>query len=282
MMDWQTTFDNVVAWLLDRGVRIALVIVGAFILRWVLVNLITRITKGVVLSEEEDQGRKKRLETLLRIFIVATTLAVWILAGLLILDQLGIAIGPFLAAAGIAGVAVGFGGQYIIRDLITGVFIILENQYRIGDVVTIDTITGTVEDITLRTTMMRDLDGVAHHIPHGTIQRVANHSKQFARVNLDIGVSYSSNLDKVIEVINRVGQELAEDPVWGQDVLEAPQFRRVQEFADSAIMMKVLGDVKPLRQWDVAGEFRRRLKRAFDEEGIEIPFPQVVVHKTEE
>lgn len=282
MMDWQTTFENVVAWLLDKGVRIALIIVGAFILRWVLVNLITRITKGVVLSEEEDQGRKKRLETLLRIFIVATSLAVWILAGLLILDQLGIAIGPFLAAAGIGGIAVGFGGQYIIRDLITGVFIILENQYRIGDVVTIDTVTGTVEDITLRTTMIRDLDGVAHHIPHGTIQRVANHSKQFARVNLDIGVSYSSNLDKVIEVINRVGRELAEDPVWGEDVLEAPQFRRVQEFADSAILMKVLGKVKPLRQWDVAGEFRRRLKRAFDEESIEIPFPQVVVHKPEE
>jgi len=281
-MDWQTTVDNVVAWLLDKGVRIALIIVGAFVLRWVLVNLITRITKGVVLSEEEDQGRKKRLETLLRIFIVATTLAVWILAGLLILDQLGIAIGPFLAAAGIAGVAVGFGGQYIIRDLITGVFIILENQYRIGDVVTIDTITGTVEDITLRTTMVRDLDGVAHHIPHGTIQRVANHSKRFARINLDIGVSYASNLDKVIEVINRVGRELADDPEWGQDVLEAPQFRRVQEFADSAILMKVVGDVKPLRQWDVAGEFRRRLKRAFDEEGIEIPFPQVVVHKPEE
>lgn len=196
-----------------------------------------------MLSEEEDVGRKKRLETLLRIFIVATTLGVWILAGLLILDQLGIAIGPFLAAAGIASVAVGFGGQYIIRDLITGVFVILENQYRIGDVVTIDDITGTVEDITLRTTMVRDLDGVAHHIPHGTIQRVANHSKQFARINLDIGVSYSSNLDKVIEVINRVGRELAENPEWRQDILEPPEF---------------------------------------DEEGIEIPFPQVVVHKAEQ
>lgn len=281
-MDWQTTLDNVVAWLLDKGVRIALIIVGAFVLRWALVNLITRITKGVVLSEEEDVGRKKRLETLLRIFVVATTLAVWITAGLLILDQVGIAIGPFLAAAGIAGVAVGFGGQYIIRDLITGVFVILENQYRIGDVVTIDDVTGTVEDITLRTTMLRDLDGVAHHIPHGTIQRVANHSKQFARVNLDIGVSYSSDLDKVIEVINRVGRELTEDPEWSRDIVEPPQFVRVHEFADSAIVVKVLGVVKPLRQWDVAGEFRRRLKRAFDEEGIEIPFPQVVVHKADE
>lgn len=280
-MDWQTVVDNIVTWLLDRGVRIALIVIGAFVLRWVLVNLVMRITKGIVASEEADQGRKKRLETLSRIFVVATTLVVWILAGLLVLDQLGIAIGPFLAAAGIAGVAVGFGGQYIIRDLITGVFIIMENQYRIGDVITIDTITGTVEDITLRTTMVRDLDGVAHHIPHGTIQRVSNHSKQFARVNLDIGVAYSSNLDKVIEVINRVGRELAEDPQWSEDILEPPQFRRVQELADSAILLKVLGEVKPLRQWDVAGEFRKRLKRAFDEEGIEIPFPQIVVHKPE-
>lgn len=280
-MDWQTVIDSIVTWLLDRGVRIALIVIGAFVLRWVLVNLVMRITKGIVASEEADQGRKKRLETLSRIFVVATTLVVWILAGLLVLDQLGIAIGPFLAAAGIAGVAVGFGGQYIIRDLITGVFIIMENQYRIGDVITIDTITGTVEDITLRTTMVRDLDGVAHHIPHGTIQRVSNHSKQFARVNLDIGVAYSSNLDKVIEVINRVGRELAEDPQWAEDILEPPQFRRVQELADSAILLKVLGEVKPLRQWDVAGEFRKRLKQAFDEEGIEIPFPQIVVHKPE-
>ena len=137
---------------------------------------------------------------------------------------------------------------------------------------------GSVEDITLRKTIVRDLDGTVHHIPNGEIKRASNKSKDFARVNLEVGVSYSDDLEKVIEVVNKVGQELAEDPEWKNDIIKAPHFLRVNDFADSAVMIKILGDTKPSKQWAVTGEFRKRLKIAFDKEGIEIPFPQRVIH----
>ena len=197
----------------------------------------------------------------------------------MILQEVGIAIGPLLAAAGIAGLAFGFGGQYLIRDLISGLFIIMENQYRIGDVVCFDGTCGLVEDISMRMTTLRDLDGIVHYVPHGEIKRVSNLSKQFARVNLNIGISYSSNLEQVISVVNKIGKELSEDPAWKEHILTAPQFLRIDDFGDSAIVIKILGDTKPLKQWDVTGELRKRLKIAFDQEGIEIPFPQRVVHQ---
>lgn len=197
----------------------------------------------------------------------------------MILQEAGIAIGPLLAAAGIAGLAFGFGGQYLIRDLISGLFIIMENQYRIGDVVCFDGTCGLVEDISMRMTTLRDLDGVVHHVPHGEVKKVSNLSKKFSRVNLNIGISYNSSLEKVITVVNKVGRELADDPKWKEHILKAPQFLRVDDFGDSAIIIKILGETKPIKQWEVAGEFRKRLKLAFDREGIEIPFPQRVVHQ---
>jgi small conductance mechanosensitive channel len=200
----------------------------------------------------------------------------------MILEEAGIQIGPILAGAGIVGLAVGFGAQYLIKDIITGLFIILENQYRIGDVIKIDSTEGTVEKITMRLTTLRDMSGTVHHIPHGEIKRVSNLSKTFARVNLDIGVSYSANLEKVIDVINRTGEELSRDPAFSDAIISPPKFLRVNEFASSSVIVKIIGDTKPLRQWEVTGELRKRLKIAFDREGIEIPFPQVVVHQSKE
>ncbi|MBU4299462.1 mechanosensitive ion channel family protein, partial [Patescibacteria group bacterium] len=136
-----------------------------------------------------------------------------------------------------------------------------------------------VEDISVRMTTLRDLDGIVHHVPHGEIKKVSNLSKQFARVNLDIGIAYNSDLEKVIEVVNRVGKEIAEDPNWKEHILKPPQFLRVNDFADSAIIIKILGETKPIMQWGVTGELRKRLKIAFDKEGIEIPFPQRVIHQ---
>ncbi|MFA5421046.1 MAG: mechanosensitive ion channel family protein, partial [Patescibacteria group bacterium] len=153
---------------------------------------------------------------------------------------------------------------------------------RIGDVVSFDGDSGSVEDITLRMTTLRDLNGTVHHIPHGEIKRVSNLSKSFARVNLDISVSYNSKLENVINVVNRVGKELAEDDKFKNSIIKAPEFLRVDDFADSAIIIKILGDTKPLKQWEVTGELRKRLKLAFDEAGIEIPFPQRVIHQAKE
>lgn len=129
-------------------------------------------------------------------------------------------------------------------------------------------------------TTLRDLDGTVHHVPHGEVKKVSNLSKDFSRVNLNIGVSYSADLEKVITVINKVGKDLANDIAWKDNIISAPQFVRVDDFGDSAVIIKILGDTKPIKQWEVTGELRKRLKIAFDREGIEIPFPQRVVHQS--
>ena len=197
---------------------------------------------------------------------------------MMILSEFGINIGPIIATAGVAGLAFGFGGQYLIRDIISGLFIILENQYRVGDVISLNNVAGLVEKINLRLTIIRDLDGTVHYIPNGEVKIASNLSNGFSSINIDLGVGYNSDLEKVEKVINKVGKDLTEDPKWNKDIKSTPKFIRVEKFADSAIIVKVLGDTKPLRQWDVAGEFRKRVKIAFDQEGIEIPFPQMVVH----
>ena len=194
-----------------------------------------------------------------------------------ILPEFGVNITGFLAGAGVIGIAIGLGARSLIQDYLAGIFIILENEYRIGDVVSLDGTSGTVQDISLRKTVLRNLDGAEHHISHGSINKVSNLSKDFARVNLDIGIAYNSNLEKVIEVVDKTGKELAEDSEWKDSILKPPQFNRVNDFAESAIMIKILGETKPLKQWAVAGELRKRIKIAFDKESIEIPFPQVSV-----
>ena len=272
---------NITPWFFDHGIKIAAIIIVAYLIRKFAGIFIEKIIKKIVIFDHflTKEAERKREDTLIRIFTVSLGILVWLLALLMILQETGIAIGPLLAAAGIAGLAFGFGGQYLIRDLICGLFIIMENQYRIGDVVCFDGTCGLVEDISMRMTTLRDLDGIVHHVPHGEIKRVSNLSKQFARVNLNIGISYSSNLEQVISVVNKVGKELTEDPAWKEHILTAPQFLRIDDFGDSAIVIKILGDTKPLKQWDVAWELRKRLKIAFDREGIEIPFPQRVVHQ---
>jgi small conductance mechanosensitive channel len=197
----------------------------------------------------------------------------------MILQEIGIEIGPILAGAGIVGLAFGFGGQYLIRDIISGLFIILESQYRIGDVVVLDNTRGAVENISLRMTTLRDMDGTVHHIPHGEIKKVSNHAKQFGRINLNIGVAYDTNLEHLIKVVNQTGLEFFQDAQWSEFIITPPQFLRVDEFAASSIIFKIVGDTKALKQWEIAGELRKRIKIAFDKNGIEFPFPQLVVHQ---
>ena len=271
----------IIPWITNHGPKILAIIVFALLLKRFGKVFIEKIIRRVVYSDSitEKESEKKREDTLIRIFSSFLDVLIWILTVSMILQEIGIAVGPLLAAAGIAGIAFGFGGQYLIRDLITGTFIIMENQYRIGDVVCFDGTCGSVEDISMRMTTLRDLDGVVHHVPHGEIKKVSNLSKYFARINLDIGVSYNSNLEKVIKVINKVGEALAKDPEWRDDILKTPQFLRVNDFAESAIIVKIAGETKSLKQWAVTGELRKRLKMAFDKEKIEIPFPQRVVHQ---
>lgn len=273
--------DNLLPWLLTHGINILIVISGTFILNKVFKRIIRRSVRIAVTSNSQvsQDAEKKREETLMRIFNGIVKILLITIATLMILSEIGIKITPILAGAGIAGIAVGFGGQYLIRDIITGLFIIIENQFRVGDVVSIKGVGGTVEDITLRMTTLRDLDGTVHHIPNGEITVVSNMSKYFSRVNLNIGVAYNTRLDHAIEVVNRVGKDLAEDPAWKEHIISAPQFLRVDSLSDSSVDLKILGDTKPIMQWAVMGELRKRIKEAFDKEGIEIPFPQLTVHK---
>jgi small conductance mechanosensitive channel len=178
----------------------------------------------------------------------------------------------------VAGIAIGFGAQNLVRDFLAGVFVILEDQYRVGDVVRIAGIAGLVEDINLRRTILRDLDGIVHVVPNGEVRTASNFTKEKSRVNLDIVVAYKEDLDRVIEVLNRVGKELSEDPYFGPLITQPIQVLGVNEFQDSGIAIKVLGETRPIRQWEVAREFRKRVKKAFDQEGIEIPFPHRTIY----
>ncbi len=244
--------------------------------------IIRRLVKrGIRPDKFKTAGEEKQREdTLVSVIGASVRVGLWIVAGLMLMGEFGVNIAPLLAGAGVFGVALGFGAQSLVKDFLSGIFIIVENQYRVGDVIEVNgTISGVVEHIDLRQTVLRDLDGRAHHIPNGFIDYATNMSMEFANVNLDIGVGYGTDLDKLELIINRVGSELANEEVWKDKITSAPQFLRVDAFADSAIVVKITGRTAPLKQWSVTGELRKRLKKAFDKEGIEIPFPQRVIHE---
>ncbi len=274
--------DNLYPWFLEHGIKIIIIVIAGFILQKIMKKFTEKMVRIAVVPDRytSREAEKMREDTLISIFNWAIMIVIWIMVGMMIMQEFGIPIGPLIAGAGIIGLAFGFGGQYLIRDLISGFFIILENQYRIGDNIDVNGVGGSVEKISLRMTTLRDINGTVHHVPHGEITVVSNHSKDYARINLDVGVSYSANIEHVIEVINRVGNELAEDPQWKAFIIKTPQFLRINDLGDSSVVFKILGDTIPLQHWAVMGEMRKRIKIAFDKEGIEIPFPQMVIHKT--
>lgn len=275
------TVGKIQKWFLEHGTRILIILLVGFVL-WVVMKrylpLIVTRSMSKPKRGESREGMKRRADTIQGVFMGLGKMLIVLLILFMILSELNVNIGPILAGFGIAGIAVGFGAQYLIRDLIAGVFILLENQYRVGDVARVADIAGLVEDITLRKTVLRDLDGIVHHIPNGEIKVASNYTRHFSRVNLDVSVSYGTDLDRAISVINRVGQELAEEPDWNWRIRTIPQVLRVNKLGDSGIDIKILGDVKPLEQWNIMGELRYRIKKAFDAEGIEIPWPHTKVY----
>jgi trehalose-phosphatase len=266
----------VVEWARTSGVRLLLILVFGWLvnrsLRALLAPLIrSAVTRGK-LGVELDEANK-RAAALSQVAGNAVRISLLAVVGFMALAELGVNIAPLLAGVSVVGIAVGFGAQNTVRDLIAGAFIIAEDQYRVGDVAAVGGKTGLVEGLTLRRTVLRDLDGTVHYIPNGEVSTASNYSKGFSRVNLDIGVGYREDVDRVIRVINRVGADLAQDSYYGPFITEPPRALRVNAFDDSAVTIKVLGVTKPIRQWEVAGEMRRRIKYAFDAAGIEIPFP---------
>ena len=274
------TWNSITEWLVQHGIKILIILVIGIILWFLIQRLIPPLINRTVekTKGESKKGLEKRTNTLVGVLIGISRVIIIVVVLLMILNEAGVPIGPMLAGFGIAGVAVGFGAQYLIRDLIAGIFILWENQYRVGDVAMVGGVAGLVEEVTLRKTVLRDLDGIVHHVPNGEIRVASNYSRHFSRVNLNVSVSYGTDLDHAISVINRVGEELAADENWRDRLITPPIALRVDKLGDSGIDIKITCDVKPLEQWSATGELRLRLKKAFDAEGIEIPWPHTKLY----
>jgi moderate conductance mechanosensitive channel len=278
---FQIDTSYVKSWFITHGTRIGLVFLISAATLMILGVVGSRTISTVVLrgtagqSEEEVQ---KRVNTLSGVLITAGQVFIIVISGFVILSELKINIAPILAGASVVGVALGLGAQNFVKDIIAGFFILMENQFRIGDVVNIAGVGGVVEDLNLRRTVLRDMDGTVHSIPNGQITVSSNLTKEWSRVNLDITVAYNTDLDHATEVINQVCKEIAGEAEWSSIIMKVPQVIRVENFGESGIDLKILGDTKPTQQWLVAGEIRKRVKKAFDKEGIDIPWPHVKVY----
>ena len=272
---------ELLSWLFSWAPRIILIILISSLADRFFKYIIPTVVEFQIRNHSDndlESEQSKNIETLGSVLTKVVSLLILSFASFMILGEIGIDLAPLLLAAGVVGIAVGFGAQNLVRDIFSGVFIILENQYRVGDIVKIAGIGGLVEDINLRRTILRDLDYRQHYIPNGEIRTASNYTKDKSRVNFNIGVSYNEKLDHVLATLNTIGEEMSRDDEWKSVILDPIRAIRVDNFGDSSIDIRILGETIPMRQWDAAGEYRLRVKRVFDELGIEIPFPQRDVH----
>lgn len=259
------------------GLRVGVILVVAWIIAYVL-NRVIRAFRERITRRLEDAEAQKRATTLGRVFRYIATVVVSLIAAMLVLGELGVSVAPILGAAGVAGIAVGFGAQSLVKDFFTGFFLLLENQIRQGDVVRVADRAGLVEEVTLRYVRLRDYDGNVHFVPHNLITTVTNMSRGFAYAVIDAGVAYREDIDEALAVMREVGNELCADPAHAARILDAVEMVGVERWADSAVILRCRFKVAPLEQWNVRREYLRRLKRAFDVRGIEIPFPHLTVY----
>jgi small conductance mechanosensitive channel len=269
---------DILAFVQREVMPVLLIIVAAYI----ALRLARLFVHGVVktlLDREASEGTaqelsavelKKRMDTLDALGANALQFFIVVIAGLMILGQVGLDIGPAVAGLGIVGIAVGFGAQFLVRDYLNGSLILIENQFSRGDVVRLAGVEGTVEDFTLRRTTLRDLDGVVHTVPNGEIHVASNLTRVWSRINQDVTLAHGTDVEAAIAVVDEVGREMAGDPVWRRRVLEAPRVERIAELAESGVTLKILGTVRAADQWAAAGDFRRRLLEAFRTNGIEL------------
>lgn len=254
--------------------RVLLILLLAAIALRLIPRLISRLRRA--LQERQDSAEDaRRIHTLSRVIRYVVTVAVTVVTGIVILGEFGISVAPILGAAGVVGIALGFGAQSLVKDYFAGFFLLLENQIRIGDVVEAGGKAGVVEELTLRYLRLRDYEGSVHYIPNGAVSVVTNKSLGFAYAVIDAGIAYGEDIDRAIAVMRRVGEELREDAAFSAKILDAMEVAGVDRWADSAVVIRCRFKVVPLEQWNVRRECLRRLKMAFDREGIEIPFPHV-------
>lgn len=252
--------------------RIALIIIIAVVAQQIASKAISKTLKLATIrhKEEEKEEFEQRIDTISGVFAATVSVVVWALAGFIILSELGINITPILTGAGIAGLAVGFGAQNLVRDVISGIFILIENQYTRGDVIRAVGLEGKVEEVNLRRTVLRDLDGTVHSIPNGEIKTASNLTAEFSKINLNLVVEGQKDIEGVKKTIDQIGEDLVKDEKWGKFIVEAPHSLRVEELAKEGVVLKVVGKTKPIRQWEVMGQLRTRLKETFDRQEISI------------
>jgi small conductance mechanosensitive channel len=277
LMDSITTMWNELGGPAVTALRI-LIIVGV---AWIVVAVLQRAVRAFrmrIASRLDDREAVKRAETLGRAFRYLVAVVVSLVAGMLVLAELGVSVAPILGAAGVVGLAVGFGAQSLVKDYFTGFFILLENQIRQGDVVKLGDHAGLVEEITLRFVRLRDYEGNVHFIPNGEVKTVVNMSRGFAQSVIDVGIAYREDTDEAMQVMQEVGAKMRADPAFAARLLDDLEIAGVERWDDSAVILRCRFRCAPLEQWSVRREFLRRLKHAFDAKGIEIPFPHVTVY----
>ncbi len=271
--------SQVAAWAMSGGLRLVLIAAIAFVLVRVVAVLVGRFEHEVSANAKlEVLERAKRARTLGGLVQNVLTTMVVVVSSLMILREVGLDITPILTGAGILGLAVGFGAQTLVKDVISGFFMILENEIRIGDVVQIDTHGGMVEEMNLRTIVLRDFDGTVHIIPNGTVTAVMNRSKDFSYYVVDLPAPYESDTDEIAELVRAVGAELRADAAFAPFILNDIEVIGVDAFAASSVTIKVRIKTVPLKQWDVGRELRRRLKKAYDAAGVAFPYPTQTHH----
>jgi small conductance mechanosensitive channel len=252
---------------------VAVAWIGTILLQGLVRKFRERIAQGM-----NDAEAVKRAATLGRVVRYLIAVVMSVVSGILVLSELGISVAPILGAAGVVGLAVGFGAQSLVKDYFTGFFLLLENQIRQGDVVKLGDHSGLVEEVTLRYVRLRDYGGHVHFVPNGEIGAVVNLSRGYAQAVVDVGVAYREDLDRVMAVMRHVAQELREAPAFRDRILDNFDLAGVERWDDSAVVLRGRFRVAPLAQWDVRREYLRRLKAAFDQHDIEIPFPQLALH----
>jgi small conductance mechanosensitive channel len=276
-LDIARYLELVGAWLLTSGLQIMLIVVGLAVGLKATTLLIGRILDRIG-QRKDDTEYRKRADTLKSVIRYLISTVLFAVALMMILGELGIEIGPILAAAGVVGLAVGFGAQHLVQDLLAGFFILLEDQIRVGDVVEVAGKGGLVEQVSLRTVVLRDLAGNVHYVRNGQIDAVTNMTKEYSRYVFDVSIAYRENVDEVMNVIREIDAGLREDPEFGPDILAPIEILGVDRFADSAVVIKARTTTRPIQQWRVGREFNRRMKQRFDELDIEIPFPHVTLY----
>jgi small conductance mechanosensitive channel len=279
-------------WLVDKPLKIGLILLGAWILTRVARRLIRRSARGLAATARDGRVRRGRQRlgasvaehsraearalAVQNVLGSVVSTVIWVIAVLVALGELDINLGPLIAGAGVAGVALGFGAQQLVRDYLSGLYIVIEDQFGVGDVIDLQDVGGTVEGVSLRSTQVRDVDGVLWTVANGEILKVGNKTKMWSRARIDVAIAYGADVRRAMDIVQDVAESLREDEAWADDILDDPEMWGVEEATSEGVVIRLVMNVRPGRQFAVTRELKLRVKEAFDREGIEVPPPTLV------